>query len=41
MLLIAGYENYEDRVEAYTRYLPALSAAVLVLMGVGFVVGVF
>jgi uncharacterized membrane protein len=41
MLLIAGYENYEDRVEAYTPYLPALSAAVLVLMGVGFVVGVF
>jgi hypothetical protein len=41
MLLVAGYRNYEDRVEQYTPYLPALSAAVLVVMGTGFVVGVF
>jgi ABC-type nickel/cobalt efflux system permease component RcnA len=41
MLLIAGYQNYEDRVERYTPYLPAFSAAVLVIMGVGFVGGAF
>jgi hypothetical protein len=40
MLLIAGYQNYEDRVEKYTPYLPAFSAAVLVVMGVGFIIGV-
>jgi hypothetical protein len=39
LLLIAGYEHYEDRVERYTDYLPAFSAAVLGLMGVGFVLG--
>ena len=39
LLLIAGYERYEERVERYTDYLPAFSAAVLVLMGVGFVTG--
>ena len=39
MALIAGYEHYEDRVERYTPYLPAFSAAVLVLMGVGFITG--
>ena len=36
---MAGYERYEDRVEKYTPYLPALSAGVLVVMGVGFVTG--
>ncbi|MFC4549789.1 MULTISPECIES: hypothetical protein [Halorussus] len=41
LLLIAGYERYEERVERYTDYLPAFSAAVLVLMGVGFVTGLF
>ncbi|MUV56749.1 hypothetical protein [Halogeometricum sp. CBA1124] len=41
MLLIAGYQHYEERVERYTPYLPAFSAAVLVVMGVGFVVGLF
>jgi ABC-type nickel/cobalt efflux system permease component RcnA len=41
MLLIAGYQRYEERVERYTPYLPAFSAAVLVVMGVGFVVGLF
>lgn len=39
MLLVAGYEHYEDRVERYTPYLPAFSAAVLVVMGVGFITG--
>lgn len=41
MLLIAGYEHFEERVEAYTDYLPLFSAVVLVTMGVGFVFGVF
>jgi ABC-type nickel/cobalt efflux system permease component RcnA len=41
MLLIAGYQHYEERVERYTPYLPAFSAAVLVVMGVGFVLGLF
>jgi hypothetical protein len=41
MLLIAGYHRHEEAVEQYTPYLPAFSAAVLVLMGVGFVLGLF
>ena len=41
LLLIAGYEQYEQTVEQYTPYLPAVSATVLVTMGVGFVLGVF
>ena len=41
LLLIAGFEHYEERVEQYTDYLPAFSAAVLILMGVGFITGLF
>lgn len=41
MLLIAGYQHYEEKVKQYTPYLPAFSATVLVVMGVGFVFGVF
>ncbi|WP_193309171.1 hypothetical protein [Halorubrum halophilum] len=41
MLLIAGYEYNEERVKRYTPYLPVVSAAVLTVMGVGFVTGVF
>ncbi|CDK40945.1 hypothetical protein [Halorubrum sp. AJ67] len=41
MLLIAGYHRSRERVERYTPYLPAFSAAVLVVMGIGFIVGVF
>jgi hypothetical protein len=41
LLLIAGYERYEERVERYTDYLPAFSAAVLIVMGLGFVFGLF
>lgn len=41
MLLIASYEHYEERVEKYTPYLPAFSAAVLVIMGAGFITGFF
>ncbi|GAA0653505.1 hypothetical protein [Salarchaeum japonicum] len=40
MLLVAGYERYEARVEAYAPYLPVFSAVVLVAMGAGFVLGV-
>ena len=41
MLLIAGYQEYEDTVEQYTPYLPLFSAAVLIVMGVGFIIGLF
>lgn len=41
MLLITGYEHYEEKVEQYTPYLPAFSASVLIIMGVGFITGVF
>ncbi|GAB3664762.1 hypothetical protein [Halopiger thermotolerans] len=41
MLLIAGYQHSEERVEQYTPYLPAFSAAVLIVMGIGFIVGLF
>lgn len=41
LLLIAGYEHFEERVERYTPYLPVISAAVLIVMGVGFIMGVF
>ncbi|MBX0297676.1 hypothetical protein [Haloarcula nitratireducens] len=39
MLLIAGYQNYEAKVEQYTPYLPVFSAAVLIVMGIGFMLG--
>ncbi|CCQ36663.1 uncharacterized protein Nmlp_2498 [Natronomonas moolapensis 8.8.11] len=41
MLLIAGYQNYEETVKQYTPYLPVFSAAVLIIMGGGFIIGVF
>lgn len=41
LLLIAGYEHYEERVERYTDYLPVFSAVVLVVMGLGFISGLF
>ncbi|HMB51274.1 MAG TPA: hypothetical protein VKM69_11500 [Natronoarchaeum rubrum] len=41
MALIAGYQHYEETVERYTPYLPAFSAAVLGLMGLGFITGLF
>ncbi len=41
MLLIAGYQHSEERVEKYTPYLPAFSAAVLIIMGIGFIIGLF
>lgn len=41
LLLIAGFEHYEERAESYAEHLPTFSAVVLVLMGLGFVFGVF
>jgi ABC-type nickel/cobalt efflux system permease component RcnA len=41
MLLIAGYQSYEERVKQYTPYLPAFSAVVLTIMGLGFILGLF
>ncbi|AQL43219.1 hypothetical protein BV210_11035 [Halorientalis sp. IM1011] len=41
MLLIAGYQRSEEKIEQYTPYLPVFSAAVLIIMGAGFITGVF
>lgn len=40
MLFIAGFERYEERAERYAEYFPTISAAVLILMGLGFITGV-
>ncbi|GAB3682986.1 hypothetical protein GCM10028857_09750 [Salinarchaeum chitinilyticum] len=40
MALVAGYQHFEERVERLTPYLPAFSAAVLIVMGLGFVLGI-
>ncbi|MFC4439752.1 MULTISPECIES: ABC transporter permease [Natrialbaceae] len=40
LLLIAGYEHYRDRIERYTPYLPMVTAAVLIGMGLAFIAGV-
>ncbi|ERG88289.1 MAG: hypothetical protein J07HX5_00432 [halophilic archaeon J07HX5] len=40
MLLIAGYHHSKETVEQYTPYLPVFSAAVLIVMGLGFITGV-
>lgn len=39
--MIASYQHYQETVERYTAYLPAFSAAVLIIMGVGFIAGLF
>jgi len=41
LALIGGYDRYEERVERYTPYLPLFSSTVLIVMGLGFIVGVF
>lgn len=41
LLLVAGYQRYEERIERYTPYLPAFSAAVLIIIGIGFIAGLF
>lgn len=41
LLLVAGYHRSQERVERYAPYLPAFSAAVLVVMGLGFIAGLF
>lgn len=41
MVLVAGYTHYEEKVEQYTPYLPMFSAAVLILMGLGFITGLY
>lgn len=40
LLLIGGFERYEERIGRYAEHLPTLSAAVLILMGCGFIAGV-
>lgn len=41
LLLIAGFDHFEDRVKRYEGYLPTITAAVLIIMGIAFIVGVF
>ncbi len=41
LLLIAGYERHRETVEAYTPYLPVITAIVLIGMGLAFIFGVF
>lgn len=41
LLMVAGYQHYEEKVEQYTPYLPAFSAAVLIIIGIGFITGLF
>lgn len=41
LLLIAGFENFEDQVEEYRGYLPVITASVLIIMGFAFILGVF
>ena len=41
LLLVAGYERYETRIEAYVHLLPTVTAVILVGMGIGFIAGVF
>jgi hypothetical protein len=40
LLLMAGFERYEERVGRWAEHFPTLSAVVLVLMGLGFILGV-
>jgi len=40
LLLVAGYERYEERVERLAEHFPTISAVVLIAMGLGFVAGV-
>lgn len=40
LLLTAGYERHRGIVERYAPYLPTVTAAVLILMGLAFVAGV-
>lgn len=40
LLLVAGFEHFEEDVEEYADYFPYLSGGVLVLMGLGFLLGV-
>ncbi len=39
LLFVAGYEHSEERVERIVPYLPAFSAAVLIILGIGFITG--
>ena len=41
LLLIAGYRSHRERVERYTPYLPTVTAAVLVAVGLAFIFELF
>lgn len=38
--LIAGFEHYEDHIREYQGYLPTVTAAVLIVMGLAFIAGI-
>ena len=40
LLLVAGYQSHRERIEQYTPYLPTLTAAVLITVGLAFIFGV-
>ncbi|MEZ3116686.1 hypothetical protein RYH80_12280 [Halobaculum sp. MBLA0147] len=40
LVLVAGFERFEDRMQRVARYFPLVSAAVLAVMGLGFLLGV-
>jgi len=40
LLLVAGFDRYEERMAGYAEYFHYVSGGVLVLMGLGFVAGV-
>jgi hypothetical protein len=39
LLLIAGYEGWRHRLEHFEPHLPKVSAAILIVLGLGFVAG--
>lgn len=41
LLLVAGYETHRERVEAHQHHIPTVTAVVLIIMGIGFIAGVF
>lgn len=41
LVLVAGYERYEDLLKRYTEYLLTVTAVILVEMGIGFIAGIF
>jgi cytochrome c biogenesis protein CcdA len=41
LVLVTGYQRYENRLEDYAEYLPAFTSTILIVMGVGFILEIF